>query len=229
MRIDKYLSNLKYGSRTEVNKYIKDGLVKVNNKIINNGRYKINFDLDKIYFNNEEVIYYKEVNIVLNKPEGYLSANKDEVHKVSVDLIKEPYNRYDLKIAGRLDLNTTGILILTSNGKFAHKLTSPNSEIEKEYEVIIDKEINNYNELLNGVNIKDGKGNEYLAKALKVEKINNKTFNIVINEGKYHQVRRMFLYLGANVIKLKRIRYGKLTLGNLKESEYKLFKREDIL
>lgn len=229
MRIDKYLSNLKYGSRSEVRTFIKNGLVKINNKVINDSHFKIDPNKDLIHFDNEEIIYFDELNIMLNKPCGYLSANKDDLHKVAIDLIKEPYNRYDLKIAGRLDLNSSGILLLTTNGKLAHILTSPNSKIDKEYEVVIDKSINNYNDLLKGVIIKDGKNNDYLAKALKINKINDKTFHIVINEGKFHQVRRMFLYLGANVLKLKRVRYGNLTLGDLKEGEYKLFKREDVL
>lgn len=229
MRIDKYLSNLKYGSRTEIKKFIKEERVKVNNNIIKDSHYKIDPKKDVVIFDGEKIINFNEVNLILNKPEGYLSANKDNLHKVALDLIKEPYNRLDLKIAGRLDLDSSGILILTTNGKFAHKLTSPNSKIDKVYEVEVDKDISNYNILLNGVIIKDGKDNDYLAKALNILKIDKFKYHITINEGKFHQVKRMFKYLDANVLKLKRIKYGNLTLNNLKKGEYREFKKEDII
>lgn len=229
MRIDKYLSNLKYGSRKELRKFIKDGYVKINNEVINSHHIKFNPKKDKVSFLDEEVPYYENINIMLNKPEGFLSANKDELHEIALSLITEPFNRYDLKIAGRLDLDSSGILILTTNGQFAHKLTSPNYKVNKVYEVILDKDISNYKELLKGVNILDGRNEYYNAKALDVKKIENKVYQITINEGKFHQVRRMFLYLGANVLKLKRIKYGKLSLNDLEEGDFKLFNEEDVL
>lgn len=229
MRIDKYLSNLKYGTRSELNTLIKKGLVKVNGKVISTNKYKIDPKTDKIEFDNEEVVFHESINIMLNKPEGYLSANKDSMHKVVVDLIGDEFKRYDLKIAGRLDLNTSGLLILTTNGHTAHLLTSPNSKINKVYEALLDKDIEDYNKLLDGVLIKDGNNDEYLAKAVKIIRIEPYKFQITINEGKYHQVRRMFLSLNANVLKLKRIKYGKLELGSLEEGKYRLFSLEEII
>ena len=229
MRIDKYLSNLKYGTRSELNTLIKKGLVKVNDQVIFTNKYKIDPKTDKIEFDNEEVLFHESINIMLNKPEGYLSANKDSMHKVVVDLIGDEFKRYDLKIAGRLDLNTSGLLILTTNGHTAHLLTSPNSEINKVYEAVLDIDLNNYQELINGVIIKDGNSEEYLAKAIEIVKIEPFKFHITINEGKYHQVRRMFLSLNANVLKLKRIKYGKLELGSLEEGKYRIFDLEEII
>src|SRR5690554_6353807 len=178
MRIDKFLANLKYGSRSDITKAVKKGLVKINKKTITNSHIKFDPNKDLVYFNDELVKYYDELNIMLYKPEGYLSANSDLMHKVVLDLIDGEFYRYDLKIAGRLDLDSEGLLILTKSGKFAHFITSPNNKIKKVYEVIIDEPINNANTLLDGVIIKDGKGNDFKAKALSLEKINDNTYII---------------------------------------------------
>jgi len=229
MRIDKFLANLKYGSRSDITKAVKKGLVKINKKTITNSHIKIDPNKDLVYFNDELVKYYDELNIMLYKPEGYLSANSDLMHKVVLDLIDGEFYRYDLKIAGRLDLDSEGLLILTKSGKFAHFITSPNNKIKKVYEVIIDEPINNANTLLDGVIIKDGKGNDFKAKALSLEKINDNTYIITIDEGKFHQVKRMFKALNTNVINLKRIQIGNLKLEGLNPGEYRLFRKDELL
>ena len=228
MRIDRFLSNLKYGSRSEMTKAVKKGLVKVNDKIITDSHLKIDPNKDIIHFNDELVSYYDIINIMIYKPIGYLSANKDNLHKVVLDLIEDNYKRLDLKIAGRLDLDSEGLLILTTSGKFAHFITSPNNKINKVYEVILDNDITNYEMLLEGVLIKDGKNVEYLAKALDIKKVEDKKYLITLDEGKFHQVKRMFLALNTKVVNLKRIQIGNLKLGNLKPGEYITFKKEDL-
>ena len=228
MRIDRFLSNLKYGSRSEMTKAVKKGLVKVNDKIITDSHLKIDPNKDIIHFNDELVSYYDIINIMIYKPIGYLSANKDNLHKVVLDLIEDNYKRLDLKIAGRLDLDSEGLLILTTSGKFAHFITSPNNKINKVYEVILDNDITNYEMLLEGVLIKDGKNEEYLAKALDIKKVEDKKYLITLDEGKFHQVKRMFLALNSKVINLKRIQVGNLKLGNLKPGEYITFKKEEL-
>lgn len=229
MRLDKFLSNLKYGSRSEIKNLINKKQVKLNDCIVSNSNLKIDplVDIVKI---NEEVVYYKEeINLMVNKPLGYLSANSDKLHQVVIDLIKEPFNKFDLKIAGRLDLDSHGLLILTTNGSFVHEITSPNNEVEKIYEVKLAEEFFELETLLGGIMIKDGNNNDYLAKALLIEKITNKHFKVTINEGKFHQVRRMFKYFDNEVIDLKRIAIGKLELDNLPVGEYKEFERSDLL
>src|SRR5690554_6514487 len=228
MRIDRFLSNLKYGSRSEMTKAIKNGLVKINGNVITNSHIKIDPNKDIIHFNDELVYYYDIINIMIYKPIGYLSANKDNLHKVVLDLIEDNYKRLDLKIAGRLDLDSEGLLILTTSGKFAHFITSPNNKINKVYEVILDNDITNYEILLEGVLIKDGKNEEYLAKALDIKKVEDKKYLITLDEGKFHQVKRMFLALNTKVINLKRISIGNLKLGNLKPGEYITFKKEEL-
>lgn len=229
MRIDKYLSNLKYGSRTEIKKLIKDKKVIVNNEVIKNNDFKIDLKNDSVLIDGKVIPYFEELNLVLNKPSGYLSANKDNLHKTVIDLIDEPFNRYDLKISGRLDLDTEGLLVLTTSGEFAHEITSPNSNILKTYEVLIDKDCNDFTELEKGVIIKDGKGNEYLAKAIAISRLGFCKIKIVIDEGKFHQVKRMFEKIGYTVIGLKRVKIGNLELGDLKIGEYRIFKREELL
>lgn len=228
MRIDRHLSNLKYGTRSEMTKAIKSGLVKVNDKVITNSHLKIDPNKDIIYFNDELVYYYDIINIMIYKPIGYLSANKDNMHKVVVDLIEDKYKRLDLKIAGRLDLDSEGLLILTTSGSYAHFITSPNNKINKVYEVITEDDIDNYNLLLEGVVVKDGKSEEYLAKAIDIKKITNNKYEITIDEGKFHQVKRMFLALNTKVLNLKRIQIGNLNLGNLQPGEYITFEKGEL-
>lgn len=228
MRLDKLLSNLKYGSRKEVKTLIKDHLIKVNGIIVKTPSQLINVSKDVITINDEEIKYYKQVNIMLYKPIGYLSANVDQLHRTALELLDEDLLRYDLKIAGRLDLNSEGLLIITTSGTFAHKITSPNFKVNKVYEVILNKDINDFNELLKGVIIKDGRNLDYLAKALDIKRITNNQLLITINEGKFHQVRRMFQKIGYEVINLKRIKVGNLVLGDLKPGEYQLFEEDDF-
>lgn len=229
MRIDKFLSNLKYGSRKEIKNLIKDEQVLCNDEIVLKENQIVNSNVDIIKVNNEIVFYKEEINLAINKPVGYLSANKDNMHKVVFELIKEPYQRFDLKIAGRLDLESSGLLILTTSGSLAHLITSPNSKLPKEYLATLKDVAKNLDILLEGLMIKDGNNNDYLARALFVEKIDDFHVKIVIDEGKFHQVRRMFRSINNEVLELKRIKIGKLSLGDLKPGEYKEFEKEELL
>lgn len=229
MRIDKLLSNLNYGSRTEVRNLIKDKRVLLNDNIITNYKVIVNPKVDKISIDGKVLVYFEEIYLMLNKPKGYVSANIDNLHKTVIELINEPYNRYDLKIAGRLDLDTEGLLILTSVSNFVHSVTSPNNKISKIYEVTLDKDYILDEKIFEGVIIKDGNNKDYLAKALKVEIISNRKVLITIDEGKFHQVKRMFRYFNYEVVELKRIQVGNLNLGNLKLGEYREFKKEELL
>lgn len=228
MRLDKFLSNLKYGSRTDVAKDIKKGLVKVNNEVITNSHYKINPSKDLVYFNDELVIFREIVNLMVNKPKGYLSANKDDLHEVVLSLLKHPYTKFDFKIAGRLDLDSEGLLILTTSGNLVNEITNPNKKVQKTYLINTLTDISNYQKLLEGVIIKDGKGNDYLAKALSIHKISANYFEIVIDEGKFHQVKRMFRALDTEVVNLKRIKVGNLELGELEVGSYREFEKGEI-
>lgn len=231
MRLDKLLVKLKYGSRSEVQKLIKQGFLKINNQTITDVGKKIDPNKDEILLN-EQLIYYKsEINLAIYKPKGYLSANYDPLYPTVMELIKPPYDRQDFKIAGRLDLDSEGLLILTTLGKFAHEITSPNKEVSKIYQATLEKEITKeeLEKLLLPHYLRNAKKDLYESKALSVKWLEPKKVEVEINMGKYHQVKKMFIYLDNKVINLKRIQIGKLKLANLKPGQYIEFKREELL
>lgn len=219
MRIDKLLSNLKYGSRTEIKKMMKDAYVKVNGKIIYDSSFNVKEE-DEIKIENE-IIYHKDkITLLLNKPKDYVCANIDNLHKTVFELIKDPYNRYDLNVAGRLDIDTEGLVILTSDGDLLHKIISPKNKVYKKYYVLYEGKINK-EKLENGVKILDGNNVEFLTDKAYVEEISDHEAYISICEGKFHQVKRMFEAINAKVVYLKRLEIGDYELGDLKIGAYK--------
>ncbi len=131
MRIDKFLSNLMYGSRNDIKKYIKEKRVKVNNDICKQAKDIIDENNDKIYFDDELVLYYENICIALNKPKDYICSNIDEVYPSILNLLPKELVRLDLKICGRLDFDTEGLVILTNNGQYVHQIISPTKDVYK--------------------------------------------------------------------------------------------------
>lgn len=162
-----------------------------------------------------------KVIIVLNKPSGYVCALKDNLHPTVSSLIKE--NIKGLHIVGRLDKDTTGILLLTNDGQYTHNATHPKKHVTKIYQVSLKNEINNNDILVieKGMQIDHGKTQ---LKPGKVEVINNKLINLTITEGKFHQVKKMFFALNNEVINLHRIQFDnyKLEDYHLEKGEYKI-------
>jgi 16S rRNA pseudouridine516 synthase len=228
MRIDKFLSNLKYGSRKEIKDFLKDEEVTVNQKRVLDPTTDINPSLEEIYLNGEKIFYQDQVNLAVYKPKGFLSANHDKMHPCITELIQAPYNRFEYGIAGRLDIDSEGLLILTTDGELAHHIMHPKTHMEKTYEVTLDREFKSAKTLLKGVTIKDGKDHEYLAKAISIETDQLKV-TIVIDEGKFHQVKRMFIAVGYEVLNLKRTKIGKLSIGDLAEGHYLSFERNELI
>lgn len=235
MRLDKYLSNLGHGSRKEIKRYIMKGYVLVNGNTIKDTGLVIDPIKDIIILNQQLIEDHSDIVVLLNKPSGYLSSRKDELYPSVLNLIKEPYNKYKLNIAGRLDQDTTGLLILTNNNELLHKLTHPNQKLEKTYEVTLarpatDSDILKLKE--EGVLLLDAKKKEYLGIATKIGFINEEKtkIQISITTGKYHQVKLMFKSIGNEVIKLARIEIGTIKLANLniEEGEYKVIKLKDF-
>ncbi len=221
MRLDKLLSNLKYGSRNDIKKLCKKGLITVNDSVVKDSGINV-LPTDIIMIDGEEVFYKENITLMLNKPKGYICANKDGMHKTVLELIKEPYSRYDLNIAGRLDIDTEGLIILTTDGNLLHNIISPNKDVYKkyyvEYEGILEEGI-----LENGIEILDGNNNPYLTKEAKVEYLNAGRINLWIKEGKFHQVKRMLEYCGCKVTYLKRLEIGEYKLDEkLGLGEYKI-------
>ena len=222
MRLDRFLSNLKYGSRKEIQKAIKYKQVYVNDVLVNSSAQKIDPSRDEVVFNDQKVYYKESILLMMNKPSGYISANKDGKEKTVLDLISEPYSRFNLSIAGRLDKDTEGLLLLTNNGKLLHSIISPNKDVYKKYFVRVEKKFTNPKKLESDYEILDGR--DYPFKPLKpyVEKINDYEFYLSIKEGKFHQVKRMVEHFSNNVVYLKRIQVGQIKLDeSLKLGGYK--------
>ena len=228
MRLDKLLSNLKYGSRTQIKEMCKNKRVKVNDFItLDSSRPVLESDIIKV---DDVIIFHKDIFLLmLNKPSGVVCANKDILHKTVIDLIKEPYSRYELNICGRLDIDTVGLVLITNSGRLMHKIISPNSDIDKTYYVEYSG-VMNKKALESPLKLLDGNDLEYTTKGSKVEILGPNSCNITISEGKFHQVKRMFEAIDCRVTYLKRIRIGNIELDpSLNEGEYKEIDNFDII
>jgi 16S rRNA pseudouridine516 synthase len=228
MRIDKLLSQMKYGSRTDIKKMISFGSIYVNKKQIKDSSLQVDPHHDEIMIDNNILFYKDPIHLAIYKPKGYLSAHTDHMHPCVIDLIQPPYNRFDYAMAGRLDLDAEGLMILTTDGQFAHQLMHPKYHLPKTYEVILDQIFKDEKRLLQGVTILDGNNESFLAKALSIESRENHV-TLEIDEGKFHQVKRMFKAVGYEVINLKRTKIGKYELRDLTPGTYQEIRKEDIL
>ena len=229
MRLDKYLCSCGTGTRTEVKKIIKSKRVKVNDKIIDKSDFKVDETMT-VTLDNKVIEYNQYTYIMLNKPSGYLSATRDNNKDTVIDLLEEKYHKIGLFPAGRLDRDTVGLVILTNDGDFAHNTLSPKKHVPKTYIAHIEGTLPaDACEIFNkGVILKDFTCES--ADLIIEETHNNYTVvRVTIHEGKYHQIKRMFLSLGCKVIYLKRISFGEIELdNNLKEGEYRLLNPEEM-
>ena len=230
LRIDKILSNLGYGSRADLKKYCKQGLIKINDKIISNPGMQVDTDVDKIEFNNEIVKYREFVYIMMNKPDGYLSATFDKKDPIVLDLIDKSYLAFEPFPVGRLDKDTEGLLVLTNDGQLAHRVLSPKKHVPKTYYAkiegkVTEEDIKAFEE---GVTLDDGY--ETMPAQLKILKSDDLSeIELTIHEGKFHQVKRMFESVGKKVVYLKRLSMGKLMLDeNLGLGEYRELTDEEV-
>lgn len=212
MRLDKLLSNLKYGSRNDIKKLCKSKLIKVNDKVITSPDYNVDAEKDKIEVSSEEVFYKEKVTLIMNKPAGYICSTVDEVYPSLLRLLDDKYSRLTFSFAGRLDQDTEGLVILSTDGELIHKITSPNKDVYKTYYVKTRDKLENEKCLENEITLLDGKGNEYQTKEAKITKLSDFELLVRIKEGKFHQVKRMLNYIDNEVIYLKRIQIGNLIL-----------------
>ena len=225
IRLDKYLADMSIGTRQEVKKYIRQGRVKINEDIIKKPEYKIREDEDKITFDGAPVAYETFEYYMLNKPAGVISATEDKRDKTVLDLIKEK-KRKDLFPVGRLDKDTEGLLLITNDGALAHRLLSPKKHVDKCYYAeisggVTEDDVRVFKERLN---IGTQEDPEWTMPAeLKIlEKGTVSRIRLTIREGKFHQVKRMFLAVGKEVVYLKRERMGALVLDEeLAPGEYR--------
>ncbi|MEA3430747.1 MAG: pseudouridine synthase [Nanoarchaeota archaeon] len=219
-RVQKLLSNYGYCSRRKAEEIIKAGRVKVNDKVITIGDKAS--EKDKIYVDNKLVKKEKKVYIIFNKPIGCVTAVKDEYYKTVLDYVKIEERIFPI---GRLDFNTSGLLILTNDGDFANRVMHPRYEVEKTYLVELHKPIINrqIKTIESGIKLDDGE-----TAPAKIKKHTPLLLEITIHEGKNRIIRRIFQKLDFKVISLERVRIGKLELSNLKPGEYRELTKKEL-
>ena len=220
-RLDKFLSNAGLGTRREIKEYIKSGFVTVDAENARDPGMKVDPLQNDVCFKGEHVAAFSHTYILLNKPAGCICATEDLREKTVMDVLLEagleaiPRGLFPV---GRLDKDTTGLLLLTDDGEFAHGLLSPKKHVEKVYRVSVDapldeKEISIFK---NGIVLSD-----FTCMPADLKILSKYEAEVTICEGKYHQVKRMFKALGHNVTSLKRLRFGSLTLpSDLMEGKY---------
>lgn len=226
LRLDKFLCTAGIGSRREVKEYIKKKKVTVNNQIVTSSELKIT-DEDVVCFEEEPVRVrtgYKY--FVMNKPKGIITATRDNQQKTVIDLMSSG-DRTSISPVGRLDKDTTGILLLTDDGTLNHRLMSPKHHVEKTYLVetdipFVEQDIQAFRD---GIDI----GDEKPCKSAVLEILSDNMSLVTISEGRYHQVKRMALRCGKTVVNLKRISIGDFKLPeDLEEGEYREMTVEEL-
>ncbi len=222
------LSNLKYGSRTEIKKYIEQKRVIINNVICKSGKEQVDSN-DIVLLDKERIYYVENICIALNKPTNYICSNIDEMYPSVLNLLPDHLRRLDLKICGRLDYDTEGLVILTDNGGYVHQIISPNKDVYKEYYVELRDTITNIDKFENGLEILDGNNKLYTTSPSNINIIEDKKCIVSIKEGKFHQVKRMFEAIDNEVLYLKRLSVGKYELGDLELGDHKLIDINEII
>lgn len=229
-RLDKLIASQGRFSRREVQELIKNGAVKVNGITVRDRGAKSDDEKDIICVNGEQLDFQRFVYIMLNKPKGVVSATNDKNEKTVIDLVPKEFKGRNLFPAGRLDITTTGFVLVTDDGDFAHRILSPKNHIEKTYEARLAESVTEgqLEAVRNGIDLKDG--TKCLPAKVTVLADGEKPLvEIKICEGKYHQIKRMFAAAGNGVIELKRTQMGGLTLDpNLKEGECRLLDAHEV-
>lgn len=214
-RLDKYIADSGTAPRSKVKKAIKSGKVTVDGKIIKDSGYKTDTENSTVAYCGKTISYDRLVYIMLNKPKGVVSSTDDKRDKTVIDLLDADLQNRKLFPVGRLDKDTTGLLILTNDGDFAHRTLSPSRHINKVYTAELDKKPpeNTADLFLKGIDI----GGHICGSSIVEYGINANgvpSAKITISEGKYHQVKRMFEAVGCKVTELKRIKFGEIALDD---------------
>ncbi|WP_017813870.1 pseudouridine synthase [Paenibacillus shenyangensis] len=217
-RLDKILGNLGYGTRSELKRAAKQGRVSVNDKVIKDSGLQVDPYQDRIEFDGEPIMYREYIYLMMNKPQGVISATEDRRDRTVVDLLDVEYQVFQPFPVGRLDKDTEGLLLITNDGQLAHDLLSPRKHVPKTYEAnvlgeVTDEDIEAFRL---GVTLDDGY--ETLPAELRILEHTPSPegtvslIQLTISEGKFHQVKRMFESVGKKVIYLKRLSMGALEL-----------------
>lgn len=230
-RLDKVLANSGYGSRKDVKKLVKAGFVEIDGEKIKSSDIQVDIQKNKIIIKGEALVYKKYVYYIMNKPVDVVSATFDNYDKTVIDLLKPVDASFNPFPVGRLDKDTVGLLMLTNDGEMNHRLISPKWHVDKVYYAEIDKaadeeDIKAFKE---GITLDDG----YVCMPAVLNIINSDAtgskVKVTVQEGKFHQVKRMFIARGKEVVYLRRIRFGPICLDeNLNEGEYRELTEDEI-
>ncbi len=219
-RLDKFIASQTALSRKEVQRAVKDKRVTLNGSAVKSADVKIDAQSDSVALDGAVITYKEHVYYMLNKPSGVVSATEDRVEKTVIDILPSELRRAGLFPAGRLDKDTTGLLIITDDGDYAHRMLSPNKHVVKSYTATLDKEpqADIVTAFARGVKLADGT----VCKSAEARLIGDFDVSVEISEGKYHQVKRMFAALGYHVEALRRVRIGALGLDeSLGEGDFR--------
>ncbi len=228
MRLDKLLAHMNCGSRKEVQRFIRRGLVTVDGVSVTDPAYKAS-ENSEIWLDGVKQRYRKNRYYMLNKPAGVITANSDERHKTVMELF--PGNeRRGLFAAGRLDKDTEGLLLITDDGEFSHRLMSPGKHVGKVYEAVVEGTLSKdaHERFKEGITLKDGeKCRPAFLEVLATEP--DTLVRVTVSEGKYHQIKRMLAAAGGKVVRLKRVSLGGLKLDEtLAPGEYRELTHEEL-
>lgn len=227
-RLDKLLSSYYSLSRSDAKKLMKKHCVRINGETVKTPDIRLDEVNDTVTVDGEEIHFKKHIYIMMNKPKGIISASNDTKSATVIDLLPEKLRRDGLFPAGRLDGDTTGFILITDDGDFAHRILSPKNHVEKTYHALLEHALSqeDISRFLSGIELKDG---TFCLEA-KVRMLHGNTAEVIIHEGKYHQVKRMFAALGNRVIELKRVKIGALSLDeSLKEGECRELTENELL
>ena len=236
IRLDRFLANMGIGTRKEVKKLISSGAVNINGKPVKDSGIQIDENNDSVTVMGEVVEYKPFVYLMMNKPAGVLSASEDARGAITAaDLVAEEYGHYGVSPAGRLDKDSEGFLILTNDGDYIHNVISPNKHVDKVYFCIVEHEISEEDiaAFEKGIKLADGTlcKPALLERADITESCGEHGFGVLvtIHEGKFHQVKRMFLARDNKVLYLKRIKIGEVSLDEkLEKGEYREMTQQEV-
>ena len=230
-RLDKILANLGYGSRKEIKQIARKGLIEVNGEVVKDSGMQVDPKEDMIFINGEQIFYREFIYLMMNKPDGVISATRDSRDETVIDLLEVEHQVFEPFPVGRLDKDTVGLLLLTNDGELNHRLISPKWKVDKVYRAKIDAKVTekDIQKFKDGITLDDG----YVCKEAILEIISasdeESEIKLTIQEGKFHQVKRMFEAVNKNVTYLQRIEFGTLTLDkDLEEGEYRELTEEEV-
>ncbi|WP_347549221.1 pseudouridine synthase [Pseudalkalibacillus hwajinpoensis] len=229
MRLDKLLANMGYGTRKEVKKLLKTGIVRIDEEVSKDPKQHVDPEVNIVTVHDEPVEYREYIYLMMNKPGGVISATEDEDETV-IDLLIPEDQVFEPFPVGRLDKDTEGLLVITNDGKLAHHLTSPKHHVPKTYfarvsGMVSEEDVEAFRK---GVTLDDG----YVTKPGElniIEEGETSQIELTIHEGKFHQVKRMFEAVGKKVVYLQRIQMGELLLDrNLEPGEYRELTEDEV-